>query len=134
MLQRLFARWIARSAADVLAGLYPPETFNQRLVLIAFNSIGLQDRIVTPLGDSLPGSDIHAQVIESLLASHALQRPFWLPWLEIVLLLVIGWGSTKGAIKGAITGAGIGARGGIPGAVAGTIIGGTIGYITGPAD
>ena len=78
------------SAADVLAGLYPPETFNQRLVLIAFNSIGLQDRIVTPLGDSLPGSDIHAQVIESLLASHALQRPFWLPWLEIVLLLVIG--------------------------------------------
>ena len=78
------------SAADVLAGLYPPETFSQRLVLIAFNSIGLQDRIVTPLGDSLPGSDIHAQVIESLLASHALQRPFWLPWLEIVLLLVIG--------------------------------------------
>lgn len=80
------------SAADVLSGLYPPETFSQRLVLIAFNSIGLQDRVVTPLGDSLPGSDIHAQVIESLLASHALQRPYWLPWLEIGLLLLIGSG------------------------------------------
>ncbi|WP_415036145.1 CHASE2 domain-containing protein [Azonexus sp.] len=80
------------SAADVLSGVYPPETFHQRLILIAFNSVGLQDRIITPLGDSLPGSDVHAQVIESLLSNHALQRPAWLPWLEMALLLLLGGG------------------------------------------
>ena len=80
------------SAADVLAGVHPPELFNDRFVLIGFNSTGLQDRIVTPLGESLPGVDIHAQVIESLLTGQALQRPYWLPYLEMGILLACGLG------------------------------------------
>ncbi len=78
------------SAADVLAGVHPSELFNDRFVLIGFNSTGLQDRIVTPLGESLPGVDIHAQAIESLLAGQALQRPYWLPHLEMGILLASG--------------------------------------------
>ena len=78
------------SAADVLAGTYPPETFNSRFVLIGFNSTGLQDSIVTPLGDLLPGVDIHAQVIESLLSGNALKRPAWMPWVEMSALLLGG--------------------------------------------
>ena len=78
------------SAADVLAGRVAPEIFASRLVLIGFNASGLQDRIVTPLGDSLPGVDIHVQVIESLLAGIALQRPPWLPNLELAALLMSG--------------------------------------------
>lgn len=78
------------SAADVLAGVHPPETFAQRFVIIGFNSTGLQDRIITPLGESLPGIDIHAQVIESLLDSRALQRPDWMPRLESITLLLGG--------------------------------------------
>ncbi len=78
------------SAADVLAGAYDPELFRSRFVIIGFNSTGLQDRIVTPLGESLPGVDIHAQVIESLLAGQALQRPYWVQWAEMATLLGIG--------------------------------------------
>ncbi len=78
------------SASDVLAGVHPPELFNARFVLIGFNSTGLQDRIITPLGESLPGVDIHAQAIESILAGHALRRPHWIPGLEIAALLVAG--------------------------------------------
>lgn len=78
------------SATDVLAGVHPPELFNSRFVIIGFNSTGLQDRIVTPLGESLPGIDIHAQVIESLLAGQALQRPYWMPQLEMATLLLGG--------------------------------------------
>jgi len=78
------------SAADVLAGLHDPEIFRSRFVIIGFNSTGLQDRVVTPLGESLPGVDIHAQVIESVLAGQALQRPYWLPWVEMAVLLGIG--------------------------------------------
>ncbi len=78
------------SANDVLAGVHPPDLFASRFVIIGFNATGLQDRIVTPLGESLPGVDAHVQVIESLLASHALQRPNWLRLAELAALLIIG--------------------------------------------
>ncbi|MDD2884851.1 MAG: CHASE2 domain-containing protein [Dechloromonas sp.] len=78
------------SASDVLAGRHPPETFTSRFVLIGFNSTGLQDRVITPLGDSLPGIDIHAQVIESLLMGAALKRPHWMPHFELLTLLLAG--------------------------------------------
>jgi serine phosphatase RsbU (regulator of sigma subunit) len=78
------------SAADVLAGVHPPSLFESRFVIIGFNSTGLQDRIVTPRGESLPGIDIHAQVIESLLAGQALQRPGWMPGVEMATLLLAG--------------------------------------------
>ncbi|WP_153146515.1 CHASE2 domain-containing protein [Dechloromonas sp. H13] len=78
------------SAADVLAGAYPPETFTSRFVLIGFNSTGLQDATVTPLGELLPGVDIHAQIIESLLAGTALRRPAWMPQVEMAALLLGG--------------------------------------------
>lgn len=78
------------SAADVLAGIHDPELFRSRFVIIGFNSTGLQDRIVTPLGESLPGVDIHAQVIESVLAGQALQRPYWVQWAEMATLLGVG--------------------------------------------
>ncbi len=78
------------SAADVLAGVHPPEMFASRFVIIGFNSTGLQDRIITPLGESLPGIDIHAQVIESLLSGIALQRPFWMATVELGVLALAG--------------------------------------------
>jgi len=78
------------SAADVLAGVHPPEIFDARFVIIGFNSTGLQDRIVTPLGESLPGIDIHAQVIESLLSGQALLRPYWMEHIEAATLFLGG--------------------------------------------
>ena len=78
------------SASDVLSGIHPAEIFTARFVLIGLNSTGLQDRIITPLGESLPGLDIHAQVIESLLSGQALKRPAWLPQLEAATLLIAG--------------------------------------------
>lgn len=78
------------SAADVLAGANPPDIFKDRFVLIGLNTTGLQDNVITPLGDQLPGVDIHAQVIESLLSNAALSRPHWMPKLELGILLVAG--------------------------------------------
>ena len=78
------------SAADVLAGTYPPEIFKSRFVLIGFNSSSLQDSIVTPLGERLPGVDIHAQILESLLAGTALKRPPWMLQIELAALLAGG--------------------------------------------
>lgn len=78
------------SAADVLSGKHPPETFAEHFVIIGFNSAGLQDRIITPLGESLPGVDVHVQMIESLLDSTALHRPGEMAMLEMGALLLGG--------------------------------------------
>ena len=78
------------SAADVLAGRHPPETFKSRFVIIGFNGTGLQSRIITPLGEHLPGIDIHAQTIESLLTNAALKRPWWMPRFELAIMLLSG--------------------------------------------
>ena len=78
------------SAADVLAGANPPGIFKDHFVLIGLNTTGLQDNVITPLGDQLPGVDIHAQVIESLLSNTALSRPHWMPKLELGILLIAG--------------------------------------------
>ena len=78
------------SAADVISGVHKPSVFQNRFVLIGFNTTGLQDRVITPLGDNLPGVDIHAQIIESLLSGEALQRPQWMPKIELGILLIAG--------------------------------------------
>lgn len=78
------------SAADVLSGTHPPAFFKERFVLIGFNTTGLLDRIITPLGESLPGVDVHAQVIESLLTNTALERPVWMANAEMGILLFAG--------------------------------------------
>ena len=78
------------SATDVLAGKYPPAIFASRFVIIGFNSAGLQDGIITPRGESVPGVDIHVQVIESMLAGTALKRPWWMVHVELIALLVGG--------------------------------------------
>lgn len=78
------------SARDVLAGNYAPNSFRDRFVIVGLLGAGLQDRVITPLGDSLPGVDIHVQMIESLLAGHALQRPAWMPTIELGVLLAGG--------------------------------------------
>jgi CHASE2 domain-containing sensor protein/serine phosphatase RsbU (regulator of sigma subunit) len=78
------------SAADVIAGVHKPSVFQNRFVLIGFNTTGLQDRVITPLGDNLPGVDIHAQIIESLLSGEALQRPHWMSKIELGILLIAG--------------------------------------------
>lgn len=80
------------SAVDVLEGRIPPENFQQRFVLLGFTATGLQDQVVTPLGEKIPGVDIHAQVLESLLSGNALTRPLWLRLAEGVLLIALGLG------------------------------------------
>lgn len=78
------------SAADVLDGKVAQDAFTDRFVFIGFNAVALQDRIVTPLGDNLPGVDVHVQALESLLSGEALRRPDWVRHLETGLLAL--WG------------------------------------------
>jgi len=78
------------SATAVLQGKIPAALFKDRFVLIGLTGLGLVDQVVTPLGEKVPGVDIHAQVIESLLAGEALRRPPGMAPLELAVLLAGG--------------------------------------------
>ncbi len=78
------------SAADVLENNFPPDSFTDRFVFIGFNAIAIQDRVVTPLGDNVPGVDIHVQALESLLSGQALRRPAWIRSAETGILALGG--------------------------------------------
>ena len=62
-------------AWKVLAGEVGAEDVRGRIVLIGARAAGLLDLRTTPLDASIPGVEIHAQVIEQVLAGVQLNRP-----------------------------------------------------------
>ena len=78
------------SAVDVLQGRVETGAFERQLVLIAPTAIGLHDFQNTPVGERMPGAEIHAQLIENLLGGGLLLRPSWFPLLEAATLLLCG--------------------------------------------
>lgn len=78
------------SAVDLLTGKASGEAITGKLVLIGLTGSGLNDRVVTALGESVPGIEIQAQVLESMLDGRLLLRPWWMKWLELGLLITVG--------------------------------------------
>jgi serine phosphatase RsbU (regulator of sigma subunit)/CHASE2 domain-containing sensor protein len=78
------------SAADVIAGRVPPERLAQKLVLIGATGLGLLDHRATPIGETMPGIEIHAQLLENMFDRSWLIRPAWAPGAEFAELLLSG--------------------------------------------
>lgn len=78
------------SASDVLAGEAPADALASRLVLVGLTGTGLSDLRGTALGETVPGIEIQAQVLESMFDGELLHRPRWAKWLESGLLLLAG--------------------------------------------
>ena len=75
------------SAADVLAGNYRPEVLRDKVVLVGNTALSLLDFKTTPLGDFVPGVEIHAQIVENLFNGVSLVRSEIAPVLELVAML-----------------------------------------------
>lgn len=74
------------SASRLLAGEADPELLRSKLVLVGVTGVGLLDYKVTPLGEQVPGVELHAQLIEQIFDGTYLVRPNWALWLELALL------------------------------------------------
>ena len=75
------------SAIDVLNGKVNPERIAGNMVLIGISGLGLLDYRLTALGESVPGVEIHAQLIEQMFEDKDLSRPRWLVVVEALLLV-----------------------------------------------
>ncbi len=82
------ARYV--SAADVLAGTVEGSDLAGMLVLVGLTALGLIDYQTTPLGERMPGVEIHAQVLENIFDGKLLSRPHWAPWAEAGAFLGLG--------------------------------------------
>ena len=69
------ARYV--SAVDVLEGRVTADRLSRRLVLIGTSAAGLLDLKTTPNDPTMPGVEIHAQVLEGLLSDGMLSQPYY---------------------------------------------------------
>ena len=70
------------SFADVRAGKIPPQTFNNKIVLIGATAAGLGDTQITPVATDMSGPELTANVVASILNQDYYQRPDWAVWVE----------------------------------------------------
>ena len=83
------ARYVA--AKDVIEGrVVPADRFAGKLVLIGTSAVGLLDIKTTPLDPAIPGVEIHAQILESVLSRIVLSHPNWATVAELAIALVVG--------------------------------------------
>jgi adenylate cyclase len=78
-------------AHQVLERKVDPERLRNKVVLVGINGLGVLDFKTTPLGQFIPGVEIHAQVIENIFNGVSLSRPAIAPRIEAVALLICGF-------------------------------------------
>src|SRR5206468_10884660 len=63
------------SAADVMEGRVDPEALRNKVVFLGVTGLGMVDYKTTPMGERVPGVEVHAQVVENLFGGVSLARP-----------------------------------------------------------
>ena len=83
------------SAKAVLDGEVAPNRIKGRLVLVGTSAAGLLDIKATPIDDAMPGVEIHAQLLETILSGAYLKRPGYALGIEAtalaLVLMVLTW-------------------------------------------
>ena len=74
------------SAEDVLSGAAPADFLRDKFVLVGMTGLGLLDFQATPLGERIPGVEVHQQLLEQMFDGRYLWRPTGASWIEAALL------------------------------------------------
>lgn len=78
------------SATDVLNQRIEPGVLENALVLVGTSSVGLADLRTTPVGTQFPGVEIHATLLNGLLAGDFPYTPNFAHTLTALILLILG--------------------------------------------
>jgi adenylate cyclase len=78
------------SASDVLNQKLAPASLKDKIVLIGTTAPGLLDLRVTPVGETYPGVEVHANVISGLLEGRVTVKPDYALGFEVVILILAG--------------------------------------------
>ena len=77
------------SIGDIVGGKLPAGTFKDKIVIVGATAIGIGDIRSTPFGPVYPGPEIHATVIDNILAGDFIARPRWSRTFDFLAILVL---------------------------------------------
>lgn len=79
------------SATDVLHNKLAPQTVEGKIVIIGSSAVGIGDLHSTPLQSvGYPGTEVHANIIASILNKNIISSPLWLVGIERIVIVIIG--------------------------------------------
>ncbi len=78
------------SASDVLARRVSADALKGKIVLIGTTAPGLLDLRVTPVGETYPGVEVHANVISGLLDGRIYVKPDYALGYDLIVLVLAG--------------------------------------------
>jgi adenylate cyclase len=78
------------SAKDLLADAVPRQRIAGKIVLVGTSALGLVDDKTTPIDRAMPGVEVHAQILESVLSGETLRQPAHALAIEILIALTVG--------------------------------------------
>ena len=78
------------SAVDVLSGSGGTERLHGSMVLVGVTALAIGDYVWTPVGEKVPGVEIHAQLLENMAENAFLVRPPAAPLIEALVVLLLG--------------------------------------------
>ena len=78
------------SASDLIARRLPEGELKDKIVVVGTTAPGLLDLRVTPVGETYPGVEMHANLISGLLEGRLYVKPDYAMGYEVVVLLAAG--------------------------------------------
>ncbi len=97
------------SITDILNESVPENVLKDKIVLVGATAVGIYDLRVTPFGTVFPGLEVHANIVDSILANDFLYQPEWAKLFAVMAIIVAGLFlgivlSRAGVIFGALAG------------------------------
>ncbi len=78
------------SITDILTESVPENILKDKIVLVGATAVGIFDLRVTPLGTVFPGLEVHANIVDSILANDFLYQPAWAAIFDIMAIIIAG--------------------------------------------
>lgn len=78
------------SAIDVLQKRVPLESLENAIVIVGVTALGISDLMVTPVDPVMPGVEVHANILSSILNQNFIHQPSWLKGAYVILILSLG--------------------------------------------
>ena len=75
---------------DILQGTVSSDRLKDKIVMVGATAVGIYDLRVTPFGEVFPGLEIHANLIDSILAEDFLHRPQWVSIFDLLAIFAAG--------------------------------------------
>ena len=77
-------------AWEVLQGKVGSAALSNKIVFIGTSAVGLKDRRATPLTQDFSGVEVHATMIDNILAGDMLRIPNWMEGVNFIAILLMG--------------------------------------------